>query len=48
MGMTDVQFKVFIRFLLNAMESAENEKDPVKKERMFQKIKEDLQKALED
>lgn len=48
MGQTDAQFKAFIRFVLDAMEAAVNEEDEKKKEQMFQKILDNLQKTLED
>lgn len=48
MGQTDAQFKAFIRFVLDAMEAVGNEQDPEKRRQMFEKIKDNLQKTLED
>lgn len=48
MGQTDVQFKAFIRFVLDALEAVEQEQNPERKQRLFDKIKDNLQKTLED
>lgn len=47
MGMTDSQFKAFIRFLIDALEDAKKE-DGEKKEEKLNKILENLQSSLED
>lgn len=44
MGMTDSQFKGFIRFVLKALEAADPNKENVK----LQDVIADLQKTLED
>lgn len=44
MGMTDSQFKGFLRFVIKALEEA----DPLKENKKLQSIIEDLQKTLED
>ena len=45
---TDLQFKAFIRFVLDALKEAESETDKVKHDAKIQKILENLQKTLED
>ena len=37
MGMTDKQFNGFIRFLLDALKEAQEEKEPEKKEKKLEK-----------
>lgn len=48
MGQTDSQFKAFIRFVLDALKEAIQEKDEEKRNAKMQKILENLQKTLED
>ena len=48
MGMTDKQFSGFVRFLLDALKEANEEKDPEKKQEKVDRIIDNLQKILED
>ncbi len=48
MGMTDKQFNGFVRFLLDALKDAMEEKESEKKEEKLAKIADNLQKTLED
>lgn len=48
MGMTDKQFNGFIRLLLDALISAENETNEEKRREKIQRIINNLQKTLED
>lgn len=48
MGMTDKQFNGFIRFLIDDLKEAKDEKDTEKKDKRIQKILENLQSILED
>lgn len=48
MEMTDKQFNGFIRFLIDDLKEAKEEKDAEKKDRRIQKILENLQSTLED
>ncbi len=48
MGMTDSQFKAFVRFLIDAIKDAMGEKDEERKTAKFEKILDNLQSALED
>ena len=48
MGMTDKQFNGFIRFLIDDLKEAKDEKDTEKKDKRIQKILENLQSTLED
>ena len=48
MGMTDSQFKAFIRFVLDALMDAQAEITPEKRDEKIKKVIENLQKALED
>lgn len=48
MGMTDKQFNGFLRFMLDCLEEAMQEKDPEKREEKFQKLKDNIQKTIED
>ena len=48
MGMTDSQFKSYIRFLLTALRDMLAETDPKKKEARMNEILDNLQKTLED
>ncbi|MBD5112859.1 MAG: hypothetical protein HDT42_10090 [Ruminococcaceae bacterium] len=48
MGQTDSQFKAFIRFVLDALKEAIQEKDEEKRKAKMEKIIENLQKTLED
>ena len=45
---TDIQFKAFIRFVLDAMKEYRDEPDEAKKAAKLDKIIENLQKTLED
>ncbi len=46
--MTDKQFNVFVRLLLDALKDAIEEKESEKKDEKLAKIAENLQKTLED
>ena len=48
MGMTDKQFNGFVRFLLDALKEAQEEKETEKREEKIAKIIDNLQKTLED
>ncbi len=48
MGQADIQFKAFIRFVLDALKEANDEKDEEKRAAKMAKILENLQKTLED
>lgn len=48
MGMTDKQFNGFVRFLLDALKDAIQEKEIEKKDEKLTKIADNLQKTLED
>jgi len=48
MGMTDKQFNGFIRFLIDDIKEAQEEKDEEKKSNRLNKILENLQSTLED
>lgn len=48
MGMTDSQFKGFIRFVLDDLIEIQAETDPEKREAKMAKIIDNLQKVLED
>lgn len=48
MGMTDKQFNGFIRFLIDDLKEAKEEKDIEKKDARIQKVLENLQSTLED
>lgn len=48
MEQSDLQFKAFIRFVLDALKEANTEKDEKKREEKMAKILENLQKTLED
>ena len=48
MGMTDKQFNGFVRFLLDALKEAQEEKENDKKDEKISKIIDNLQKTLED
>lgn len=48
MGMSDSQFKSFIRFLLSALKDMFAETDAEKREAKKNEILDNLQKALED
>lgn len=47
MGMTDSQFKAFIRFLIDALQDAKNDTGE-SRERKLEKILDNLQSSLED
>ena len=48
MGITDSQFKTFIRLLLDVLDDAEKEEDPRKRAEALAKVRDILQKSLED
>ncbi len=48
MGQTDVQFKAFIRFMLDALREITEEKDEAKQREKMEKVLDNLQKTLED
>ncbi len=48
MGMTDSQFKAFIRFVLDDLQEMKAEKDEEKRNAKLDKVIHNLQKALED
>ena len=48
MGMTDKQFNGFIRFLIDGLKEAKEERDDKKKNERLQKILDNLQSTLED
>lgn len=48
MGMTDSQFKGFIRFLLDDLTEMQEEQDPEKVKEKLTKVVDNLQKTLED
>ncbi len=48
MGETDILFKAFIRFVLDALKEVKEEDDKEKREVKMNKILENLQKTLED
>ena len=48
MGMTDSQFKAFIRFVLDDLIEIQAEKVPERRDEKMKKVIENLQKALED
>jgi len=48
MGMTDSQFKAFIRFVLDSLHEVKKEQDAKEKEAKLDKVIDNLQKALED
>lgn len=48
MGMTDSQFKAFIRFVLDDLKELEQEKDEEKRAEKLKKIIENMQSSLED
>ncbi|MCI9046356.1 MAG: hypothetical protein HFG71_03635 [Hungatella sp.] len=47
-GMTDKQFNGFVRFLLDALKDAMQEKESDKKDEKLTKIADNLQKTLDD
>lgn len=48
MGQTDIQFKAFIRFILDDIKELQTETDEAKKAAKVVKIIDNLQKTLED
>ena len=48
MGMTDSQFKGFIRFVLDDLIEIQAEKDPKVQDAKIRKVIDNLQKVLED
>ena len=48
MGMTDSQFKAFIRFVLDALQEARTEETEEKRNARLDKVMDTMQKALED
>jgi len=47
-GMTDSQFKAFVRFLIDAIREAKEEDSESEKTKKLEKILENLQSSLED
>ncbi len=47
-GMTDAQFKGFLRFVLQDVQDAIAEQDPEKVKELLAKLEDKLQKTLED
>lgn len=47
-GMTDSQFKGWVRFLLDALKEVDNESDQEKQRKRLEKVIENLQSTLED
>lgn len=45
---SDVQFKAFIRFVLDALREIADEKDEAKRKAKMDKVLDNLQKTLED
>lgn len=48
MGQTDIQFKAFIRFVLDALREIAEESDEQKRKAKMEKVLDNLQKTLED
>lgn len=48
MGMTDAQFKGFLRFVLQDVQDAIDEQEPEKVKELLAKLEDKLQKTLED
>lgn len=48
MESTDIQFKAFIRFVLDALRDINAEKDEAKRAEKMAKVLDNLQKTLED
>lgn len=48
MGQADVQFKAFIRFILDDIKELKTETDEARKAAKIEKIIDNLQKTLED
>ena len=48
MGQTDIQFKAFIRFVLDALKEVNEEQDKEKRDEKMKKILENLQKTFDD
>lgn len=48
MGMTDIQFKAFIRFVLSDLQEVRAQKDEELRNAKLDRIIDNLQKALED
>ena len=48
MGMTDSQFKAFLRVMLDDIEEALDEEEPEKKEKKLNKIRDYIMRSLED
>ena len=48
MGMTDQQFKAFIRLLISNMEKVNKEENPEKKQELTRELMDLLQTMLED
>jgi len=46
--MTDVQFRAFIRFLLDALQAVETEKDSKMQQIRFKKVISNLEEILDD
>ena len=48
MGMTDSQFKAFVRFMIRDVKEAKEETDAEKRNKILDDILKDLQNTLED
>ena len=48
MGQADIQFKAFIRFVLDALREINAETDIAKRNAKMEKVLDNLQKTLED
>lgn len=48
MGMTDKQFNGFLRFLLDNLKEAVEEKDDTKKKEKLDKVIDNIQRTIED
>ena len=48
MGMTDAQFKSYIRFILGVVKAAEEEEDKEKRQKYIDLLVGNLEKTLED
>jgi hypothetical protein len=46
--MTDIQFRAFVRFLLDALYAAESEKDSAMQEIRFKKVISNLEEVIKD
>ena len=48
MGMTDAQFKSYVRFILDVVKAAEEEEDTEKRQKFIDRLVDNLEKTLED